>query len=179
MINKKQIDLFKSEMHWVLNLGQGHGPCRVNHACVSIGYFIYSFGGYSSKSIKEALRNPSPIDVHVLNTIILKWSKRAIPNKSDPQYQHTPYFRYGHTCVEYNKLIYLWGGRSDWTNDLCSNLYEYEPRTHLWRVVSVNGEVPDGRDGHTACTKDNFMYIFGGFVEKVKNKNQKNFFFQF
>lgn len=157
-------------MHWLINLGQGHGPCRVNHACVSVGYYIYSFGGYSSKIIKEILKSPNPIDVYVLNTIFLKWSKRALPDKSDSQYGQTPYFRYGHTCVEYNNFIYLWGGRSDWTNDLCNNLYEYEPKAHKWKLVCVQGEAPDGRDGHTACTKDNSMYIFGGFVEKVKLK---------
>ena len=44
----------------------------------------------------------------------------------------------------------------------------YDPNTHLWKVLKVEGEKPDGRDGHSSCVKDNCMYIFGGFVQKTK-----------
>ncbi|CAF1059137.1 unnamed protein product [Brachionus calyciflorus] len=155
-------------MHWVLNLGQGKSPCRVNHASVSVGEYIYSFGGYSQQSTSTELKSRNPIDVHVLDTITLKWIKRSLPKETDSQYEQTPYFRYGHTCVQHKNLIYLWGGRSDWTNNLCNNLFKYDPSNHLWTIVEINGQKPDGRDGHSACIKDDSMYIFGGFVQNTK-----------
>ncbi|CDR00736.1 unnamed protein product [Oncorhynchus mykiss] len=41
------------------------GPRRVNHAAVSMGHKVYSFGGYCSGDDYETLRQ---IDVHVFNT---------------------------------------------------------------------------------------------------------------
>jgi hypothetical protein len=114
-------------MHWVLNYKNGKSPARVNHAAASVGCFIYSFGGYCEQASIFDLKNETPIDVHQLNTLNLKWTKRPLPSPDTPQYKATPYFRYGHTCVNYADLIYLWGGRADWTNSLCNNLFEYEP----------------------------------------------------
>lgn len=51
---------------WTVHL-EG-GPRRVNHAAVSIGDYIFSFGGYCTGENFEVVR---PIDVHVLNTSML------------------------------------------------------------------------------------------------------------
>ena len=65
------------------------GPRRVNHASVSIGEYIYSFGGYCSF---ENYRVSRPIDIHVLNTNTLRWS--LMPMK-DQKYPQVPFQRYG------------------------------------------------------------------------------------
>lgn len=114
-------------MHWILNFSNEKSPCRVNHATVAYEHYIFSFGGYCQQSTFFELKLKNPIDVHVLNTINFKWCKRPIPLESDSQFTQTPYFRYGHTCVLHDGLIYLWGGRSDWTNNLCNSLYSYDP----------------------------------------------------
>jgi hypothetical protein len=100
-------------MNWIINFENGKSPCRVNQAATPVGPFIYSFGGYCQQTTVSELKCYSPIDVHVLNTITFEWHKRPKPQIKDPQYQVTPYFRYGHTCVTYNDLIYLWGGRAE------------------------------------------------------------------
>jgi hypothetical protein len=102
-------------MHWVINFGDGKSPCRVNQASAVVGMNIYSFGGYCQQTAVAELKKKNPIDVNCLNTITLKWTKRSKPLENEIQYLYTPYFRYGHTCVAYNDLIYLWGGRADWT----------------------------------------------------------------
>jgi hypothetical protein len=102
-------------MHWIINFGDGKSPCRVNQASAVVGLHIYSFGGYCQQTAVIELKKKNPIDVNCLNTITMKWTKRPQPVEKDIQYLYTPYFRYGHTCVAHNDLIYLWGGRADWT----------------------------------------------------------------
>jgi hypothetical protein len=119
-------------MRWILNYQNGKGPCRVNQASAVVGVCIYSFGGYCQHVANNELKRHSPIDVHVLNTLTFKWTKRPVPaSPHDPQYAVTPYFRYGHTCAVHDDKVYLWGGRTDWTNILSNTLYCYDPRIFL------------------------------------------------
>ena len=87
------------------------------------------------------------------------------------RYLITPYFRYGHTCVTYKDIIYLWGGRADWTNSLCNILFAYNPNKHTWKKIETDGDRPYGRDGHSATVieKQDIMLIFGGYVQKVND----------
>ena len=115
-------------MHWIYNFENGKSPCRVNHAATAVGSNIYLFGGYCQQKTIVELKFYSPIDVHVLNTLSFKWTKQPKPlHPFDQQYLLTPFFRYGHTCVTYNNLIYLWGGRADWNFSLCNILFVYNP----------------------------------------------------
>lgn len=155
-------------MHWVINFNDGKSPCRVNQASAVIGFEIFSFGGYCQQTAVTELKKKHPIDVNCLNTITYKWTRRAYPQQDDIQYLYTPYFRYGHICVAYNNLVYLWGGRADWTNLLCNLLYCYNPKNHKWHIVETNGQIPEGRDGHSACTIKSCMFIFAGYVQKLK-----------
>lgn len=75
---------------WSYLLCRPAGPRRVNHASVSIGDFVYSFGGYCSG---EDYRLSRPMDVHVLNTNNLRWS--LLPTKKDKKYPNVPFQRYG------------------------------------------------------------------------------------
>ena len=50
-------------MRWTFHLDGG--PRRVNHAAVSVGYRVFSFGGYCTG---ENYRDMLPCDVFVLNT---------------------------------------------------------------------------------------------------------------
>ena len=101
--------------------------------------------------------------------VTLKWTKRPIPELSSDQFNETPFFRYGHTCVYYeeHKLVYLWGGRSDFQLALCNKLFTYNPKTHKWSSVKMFGSIPFGRDGPSATIVKNSMYVFGGFVQAV------------
>ncbi|XP_070505488.1 kelch domain-containing protein 3-like [Chironomus tepperi] len=144
-------------MHWIVAL-EG-GPRRVNHASVSIGEYIYSFGGYCSF---ENYRVSRPIDIHVLNTNTLRWS--LMPMK-DQKYPQVPFQRYGHTAVAYENKVYIFGGRND--EMVCDILFCYDTRTNEWSTPSVSGNLPGARDGHSACIKDHYMYIFGGFEEAI------------
>ncbi|XP_076464577.1 kelch domain-containing protein 3-like [Babylonia areolata] len=143
--------------HWTVRL-EG-GPRRVNHAAISAGHKIFSFGGYCSGEDYEQTR---PIDVHVLNTVTLRWT--SLPPVKPEEERYVPYKRYGHTAVNYNDHAYIWGGRND-GDGACDVLFCFDTETLSWSCPEVGGYIPAARDGHTACVIDHKMYIFGGYEE--------------
>ncbi|XP_075224636.1 kelch domain-containing protein 3 [Lycorma delicatula] len=157
-------------MYWTVHL-EG-GPRRVNHAAVAVGDKIYSFGGYCTG---ENYRNRRPMDIHVLNTVSLRWKALPLPRKGDKQYDIAPYQRYGHTAVVYKDKIYIWGGRNDGAAD--NILYCFDPETNLWSCPKTTGIIPGARDGHSACVvhtnNADVMYIFGGFEEGIDRFSQE------
>ncbi|KAL8611969.1 hypothetical protein ACOMHN_062598 [Nucella lapillus] len=143
--------------YWTVRL-EG-GPRRVNHAAITAGLRIFSFGGYCSG---EDYEQTKPIDVHVLNTVTLRWT--LLPPAKPEEKDYVPYKRYGHTAVNYGDLAFIWGGRND-SDGACDTLFSFDTDTYSWSCPAVTGAVPAARDGHTACVLDHKMYIFGGYEE--------------
>ncbi|KAL1414149.1 hypothetical protein MTO96_000968 [Rhipicephalus appendiculatus] len=139
------------------------GPRRVNHAAVAINGKVYSFGGYCTG---EDYNTRKPIDVHVLNTVSLRWA--LVQTQSHPD--DVPFQRYGHTVMAYGDYAYLWGGRND--DGACNVLYRFDTNTLTWSRPKVCGHVPGARDGHSACVMGNRMYVFGGFEEQADRFSQ-------
>jgi N-acetylneuraminic acid mutarotase len=126
-------------MHWIINFDNNKGPKRVNQACVGVKSKIYSFGGYSKETTTQFLKTKTPIDINCLNIQTLEWTQiPTVSNTNDPQYDQTPYFRYGHTCVNHNDIIYIWGGRADWTDLLCNNVFSYNPCKFNFQLLFIN-----------------------------------------
>lgn len=151
--------LWSLSMRWITHL-EG-GPKRVNHAAVSVGHKIYSFGGYCTG---ENSREYTSMDVHVLNTTTFRWTKHPVSDL--PYFENDdilPYKRYGHTAVVYGDKIYIWGGRNDRAS--CAVLFCFDTIWHCWTAPKVTGNIPLARDGHTACIWNHCMYIFGGYEE--------------
>lgn len=147
-----------SGMRWTVHL-EG-GPRRVNHAAVAIGENIYSFGGYCTGEDYQIVR---PIDIHMLNTVSLRWFLLPFDDPSEQSFENVPFQRYGHTVVGFGELVYLWGGRND--NGACNVLYCFDTNTHKWSQPAVVGVIPAARDGHSSCIIQHYMYIFGGYEE--------------
>uniref|UniRef100_A0A131Y4P2 Kelch domain-containing protein 3 n=1 Tax=Ixodes ricinus TaxID=34613 RepID=A0A131Y4P2_IXORI len=139
------------------------GPRRVNHAAVAIHGRVYSFGGYCTG---EDYNTRKPIDVHVLNTVSLRWT--LVP--CQPNLEDVPFQRYGHTVVAYGDHAYLWGGRND--DGACNILYCFDTNTLTWSRPRVHGHIPGARDGHSACTMGRQMYVFGGYEEQADRFSQ-------
>ncbi|UJR20321.1 hypothetical protein I4U23_023452 [Adineta vaga] len=161
-------------MYWIQSIE--NGPRRVNHAAGAIDNLIYSFGGYSNV---EDYTQITPIDVHILNTCTLKWYSLPKPKKTDSQYNETPFSRYGHTVVVYQRKFYLWGGRND-QPEPCNRLFCFDPKSYQWSYVRVTGtDIPSSRDGHSACVINDRMYIFGGFEDFSQQFSNDLFYFDF
>lgn len=91
----------------------------------------------------------------------------------------SPFSRYGHTVVIYNRKFYLWGGRNDHPR-ACNRLFCFDPKTNHWSIVPIVGcLVPGARDGHSACVIENRMYIFGGFEDETQQFSNEFFSFDF
>lgn len=95
-------------MYWLSQI-EG-GPRRANHSAIAIGDCIYSFGGYCSPSRRD-YQSFHSIDVHVLNTMNLRWS--IIPQQTNEsgiplESLDVPFPRY--TSVAYDHKAYIWGG---------------------------------------------------------------------
>lgn len=149
-------------MWWTVGL-EG-GPRRVNHAAVTVGDRIYSFGGYCTG---ENYRTVRCMDVHVLDTVTYRW--KVIDNQnSDPK--AIPFQRYGHTAVAYGPFVYIWGGRND--NKACNTLFCFDTTTNEWSLPQVSGKTPEARDGHSACFINQCMYIFAGYLEFTESYTQ-------
>jgi len=163
-------------MRWTVHLDGG--PRRVNHAAVTVGYRVFSFGGYCTG---ENYRDMLPCDVFVLNTHNMRWS--AIPKPDEKTYNpgtcDWPYQRYGHSVVAWNQYVVLFGGRSD--SRVCNLIYVFNTINFTWKkynntyidiadlqdetVDLVSGQIPPPRDGHSACVIGDNMFIYGGYVE--------------
>ncbi|XP_059161103.1 kelch domain-containing protein 3-like [Physella acuta] len=155
---------------WTIRL-EG-GPKRVNHAAVTIGKRIFSFGGYCTGEDYEKTR---PMDVHVLNTVTLRWTLLPLPT-NDEDLRNTPYQRYGHTAVEYEDCAYIWGGRND-SIGACNTLFRFREAILKWDKPDVTGPIPEARDGHSACIINRRMYIFAGYEEFTDRfSNDMNYF---
>uniref|UniRef100_A0A8C1YJ72 Kelch domain containing 3 n=1 Tax=Cyprinus carpio TaxID=7962 RepID=A0A8C1YJ72_CYPCA len=147
-------------LRWTVHL-EG-GPRRVNHAAVAVGHKVYSFGGYCSGEDYETLRQ---IDVHVFNTVSLRWTKLPPVRTGGREHaREVPYMRYGHTAVLVDETVLIWGGRND-TEGACNVLYAFDVCQHRWFTPKISGTVPGARDGHSACVLGKAMYIFGGYEQ--------------
>ncbi|XP_022094720.1 kelch domain-containing protein 3-like [Acanthaster planci] len=145
--------------HWTVHLDGG--PRRVNHAAALVGNWIYMFGGYCTGGDYHSL---IPIDVYALDTVLLRWRKLPIASGEETSQKLVPYLRYGHSVVNYEGKVYLWGGRND-NYGACNKVFCYDTKTLKWSRPRTEGERPGGRDGHTACLIGDNMYIFGGFED--------------
>lgn len=157
-------------LRWTIEL-EG-GPKRVNHAAVAIGDRIYSFGGYCTG---ENYETTTPMDVHVLDTMSLRW--RLVQFEESPS-RIIPYQRYGHTAVAFDENAYIWGGRND-KDGACNVLYGFNSNTNCWFKPNVIGTVPNARDGHSACVINNKMFVFGGYEEETDRFSNEIFALDF
>jgi len=170
------------------------GPRRVNHAAVTMGDKVFSFGGFCTG---DNYREKRPIDVFVLNTITYRWTQindqeycqeSSTPPRPSPQSklrshyseqdpidegEDWPFQRYGHTVVAYGEDIYLFGGRNDRTP--CNRLYKFDTNTFKWSRPKVTGYIPGERDGHSACVIGKYMFVFGGYEDAFERFPQDLF----
>ena len=142
-------------LRWTLHLNRG--PELGPHAAVAVGDEVYSFGGLRS--------NDDQIDVHVFNTVALRWRKLTpeTTGRGEPHLD-VPSNRWGHTAVLIED-IYIWGGcKYDKRRD-CNILYAFDVDTHRWFKRKVSGTVPEERAGHSACVLEKVMFIHGGYTQ--------------
>jgi N-acetylneuraminic acid mutarotase len=73
-----------------------------------------------------------------------------------------------HSSVVVGDRMYLYGGsgpRSKQSEQEPPALWALDLKTFRWEVVNGRGEMPAGRDDHSAVVHEHTMVVFGGFVD--------------
>ncbi|CAM9450589.1 unnamed protein product [Sphacelaria rigidula] len=72
--------------------------------------------------------------------------------------------RWGHTMVEHNGFLYMFGGSSP--GQAYTGLWRLDPSTRpcRWSLMAQEGEQPPARGGHSATVVGDTLYIFGGNI---------------
>ncbi len=76
-----------------------------------------------------------------------------------------------HTAIILNDYLYIFGGK---TGDgiYLNDFWRFSLFSKHWEKVNVEGEIPKGRSGHTMISQDNIIYIFGGKVGDLLERNE-------
>lgn len=138
-------------IHWTIHLKGGLKECY--HAAVVVRHKLYTFGGICSLIISD------PIEVHIFNTVSLRWRKVTNGRGNGPI--EVPSGRYGHTAVLVEEIVYIWGGRYPY----CNVLYAFDADTHSWFKPNISGTIPLARTHHSACGLEKLMYVYGGHTQ--------------
>jgi hypothetical protein len=72
-----------------------------------------------------------------------------------------PTKRWGHTSVNYNNKMIIYGGRHLYKS--LSSMYAFDANTLTWSKIEQEGtQIPSSRDSHTALVFKDDLYVFGG-----------------
>ncbi len=52
-----------------------------------------------------------------------------------------------------------------------NDLWKYDIKLNLWEEIIPNGEVPRQRTGHTSVFHNGCIYIFGGKIANIQERN--------
>lgn len=96
---------------------------------------------------------------------------------------NTPPPRCSHQAVFYQDKIYMFGGEYATADQFYHfrDLWCLDLKTHAWREIRPTGECPSGRSGHRMVVWRNYLILFGGFYEAMREVRWYNdlFFFSF
>jgi len=73
----------------------------------------------------------------------------------------------GHSMVEHQDVLYVFGGELSFCNDQETPLWMYDIKDNCWEKFSAPRGVvtPKGRRGHSAVIFQDCMYIYGGYQD--------------
>lgn len=69
--------------------------------------------------------------------------------------------RTGHTVVQYNNCVYLFGGTDKSKRQ--HDLYKLDLKTERWEQLVPTGEIPARRSGACGAVHEDCFYLFGGY----------------
>eukprot|EP00306_Pavlova_sp_CCMP459_P016970 CAMPEP_0185207994 /NCGR_PEP_ID=MMETSP1140-20130426/61272_1 /TAXON_ID=298111 /ORGANISM="Pavlova sp., Strain CCMP459" /LENGTH=126 /DNA_ID=CAMNT_0027775703 /DNA_START=12 /DNA_END=392 /DNA_ORIENTATION=+ len=74
----------------------------------------------------------------------------------------SPSARVGHALVPFGRRLILFGGRQYMDNSFDAAMHCFDLRTQKWTRLTVGGESPRLRTGHSAVACSGAMLVFGG-----------------
>eukprot|EP00916_Digyalum_oweni_P024238 GHVL01040070.1.p1 GENE.GHVL01040070.1~~GHVL01040070.1.p1 ORF type:complete len:571 (+),score=143.38 GHVL01040070.1:79-1791(+) len=84
--------------------------------------------------------------------------------------------RCSHQAVLVRNFVYIFGGEfsSDCQFRHFNDLWKFEIKTSRWEQVKSTGCIPTPRSGHRMAVWKNYLILFGGFHESVKENRRYN-----
>lgn len=121
---------------------------RSGHSAVVFNKEMYVFGGEQGRCVKW-------LDVHRFNLETHKWQELQC------NYRHG---RSRHSAVVYGCGMYVFGG--EYLFGITNDLSVLNLRTNQWTELITTGDVPKGREGHTAAVYKDKMIVVGGWIPR-------------
>eukprot|EP01033_Poteriospumella_lacustris_P005367 gene5367-3826_t len=84
---------------------------------------------------------------------------------------NTPPPRCSHQAVLYQDKVYVFGGEYGTLDQFYHyrDLWELDLKTNTWREVEATGDWPTARSGHRMVLWRNYIILFGGFYEAMRD----------
>ena len=120
---------------------------RSYHSMTVVDEDIFVYGGSDTQS--------QPLgDLHVLDAAAMEF-------RQPTQLGSVPSARKGHTLTKSGTYLYLFGGMGE-GEALLNDAHRLDPSSVTWRALQTTGDLPPGRDGHTATAMEDRLFVFGG-----------------
>jgi hypothetical protein len=83
---------------------------------------------------------------------------------------NTPPPRCSHQAVFYKDQIFIFGGEYATLDQFhhYRDMWALDVKTNIWREIPPKGDVPSPRSGHRMVVWRNYLVLFGGFYEALK-----------
>lgn len=151
VLNNAQWFIYSQE-HKSHKKGKGGPAKRWGHSGVVKDNRLLIYGGNG--------RNPKNVRhwqcFYELDLVDWEWTKLE-PNNRPPA------IRDSHSALLFGNDVYIYGG-SDGISGKNDEFYRYDLNTNSWERIDAEGEIPPGREGHTACIlQGKYMVIYGGW----------------
>lgn len=108
-----------------------------------------------------------------LNEVFVYDIKQNLWNKInyEQNIKNLPIGRMLHASTILNNSLYIYGGK---TGDgiYLNDIWKFDLDLRTWEEILVEGEVPKGRSGHSLICHENSLYIFGGKVGDLQERNE-------
>lgn len=84
---------------------------------------------------------------------------------------NTPPPRCSHQALFYKDKIYIFGGEYATLDQFhhYKDLWELDLRSNVWSEIRAQGEAPSARSGHRMVLWRNYLVLFGGFYEAMRD----------
>ncbi|KAL8183127.1 UNVERIFIED_CONTAM: hypothetical protein K2H54_018397 [Gekko kuhli] len=158
-----------AEYSWKPVLHTKVSPCdRFKHACCICRGFLYVYGGRHTTSLSDFWRYSIGSN---------EW-ERLDRSENGPEELEE------HTMVEYQGILYIFGGMVDSAFTQKKNpFWLYDTDSAKWlqcQLTAVEGEgtAPSNRKGHSAVIYQGSMYMYGGYFD-IKGVSQEFWTFHF
>eukprot|EP01038_Epipyxis_sp_PR26KG_P009482 gene9482-12773_t len=130
----------------------------INHIISNNEFLIYG-GEYHNGAVTEVYSD------------VYRWNLEKSPHEYRLiESLNTPSPRCSHQSVYYKDKIYMFGGEYATLDQFYhyKDFWELDVKTNIWVELKPTGDIPAARSGHRMLVWRNYIILFGGFYEAMR-----------